>query len=293
MNRVESITDLVKEVLVLDSEGLPVGKARKVVFSIVNLKEEKTDENETEDKDYNRRRTSRSSFKGQEENIFNANLDSNSETREASFTNISARNKENINESRIIVKGRDRKSTNNEICEINQRDNHKEQIPRGTTRRRKKTNCTCTTTTKIEAKPSVFLSIHNRKKKKPKTMICPLGNKNRTKTITYIKNRFQRGEGSMITELQASKHKRTEAAIARMWHYIDNTTYIFKQKGSKEDILSLVYELENLMFAIDIGVEQLDRWLKVDHRDKHMEDDLDVLLIAEKTEAILEAEWTN
>ena len=47
------------------------------------------------------------------------------------------------------------------------------------------------------------------------------------------------------------------------------------------------------MFAIDIGVEQLDRWLKVDHRDKHMEDDLDVLLIAEKTEAILEAEWTN
>ena len=46
------------------------------------------------------------------------------------------------------------------------------------------------------------------------------------------------------------------------------------------------------MFAIGIGVEQLDRWLEADHRDKHMEDDLDVLLIAEKTEAILEAEWT-
>ena len=37
------------------------------------------------------------------------------------------------------------------------------------------------------------------------------------------------------------------------------------------------------MFAIGIGVEQLDRWLEADHRDKHMEDDLDVLLIAEKT----------
>ena len=92
MNRVESITDLEKEVLVLDSEGLPVGKARKVVFSIVNLKKEKTDETETEDKDNNRRRTSRSSFKKQEENNFSANLDFNSEAGEASFTNISARN---------------------------------------------------------------------------------------------------------------------------------------------------------------------------------------------------------
>lgn len=50
----------------------------------------------------------------------------------------------------------------------------------------------------------------------------------------------------MIMELQASKSKHREITIMRMWHYIDNATYIFKHKGTKEDLLSLVYELKIL-----------------------------------------------
>ena len=284
MNRVLSIVDMEKEVQEVDKQGLPVGDARRVTFSIVNFQQEEMETLPTD----NNRRSSRSSHHRNE----NTNLEPEINDNPGDLTRINVRSKSNGNNAKTIAKGDDKKLISKETCSISKRDNHKEQIPRGSYRRRKKTSCTCTTATKFETKPAVFLSIHNRKKRKPKTKICPLGNKNRTRTINYIKNRFQRGEGIMINELQASKHKSMEMSIARMWHYIDNTAYIFKQKGSKEDLISLVYELENLSFAIDIGVEQLDRWLEADHRDRHMEDDLDVLLVAERTEAILQAEWT-
>ena len=40
MNRVLSIVDMEKEVQEVDKQGLPVGDARRVTFSIVNFKQE-------------------------------------------------------------------------------------------------------------------------------------------------------------------------------------------------------------------------------------------------------------
>ena len=282
MNRVELIVDLEKEVVTVDQDGVETEPPRKYSFSIVTLKNR-------EDVEGISNRVSKSISK--DEGSYKPATTASRRSRSAiNYTKINAKEIEEVTGPNGTNKGKEKSTTNKDFV-FNQRDNHKEQIPNGTYRRRKKTTCNCTTATKIEARSMVYLSIHNRKKRKPKTKICPLGNKNRTRTINYIKNRFQKGEGPITAELNVSKFKDREIAISRMWHYIDNTAYIFKQKGAKEDILSLVYELENLLAVINTGVDQIDRLLEANHRDGHMEENLDILLIAERTEAVLGAEW--
>lgn len=100
-----------------------------------------------------------------------------------------------------------------------------------------------------------------------------------------------RGEGPMIIEIQANKAKNREMAMCRMWHYIDNTAFIIKQKGCKEEILSLVFELENLLSVTYLAKEQVERLLDAHKADRNIVELQDTILIAEKTEAILGAEW--
>lgn len=73
----------------------------------------------------------------------------------------------------ILAKGNKKSRLPKENSDLKGRMNHEEQIPCDTTRRRKKTKCNCTTTTQIDVNPMPFFSIHSRKKRKPKTRICP------------------------------------------------------------------------------------------------------------------------
>ena len=86
----------------------------------------------------------------------------------------------------------------------------------------------------------------------------------------------------MIIELQANKAKNREMAMCRMWHYIDNTAFIIKQKGCKEEILSLVFELENLLTDTHLAKEQVERLLDAHKADRNMVDLQDTILIAKK-----------
>ena len=194
------------------------------------------------------------------------------------------------NKNMTNIRGRTNNST--ELLNSSKRVMHTEQqIPVGNPIRGKKARCNCTITTRFEASSMPFLSIHNRRNRKPKLKVCPLSSKNRNKTINYIRSRYLRGEGPMIIELQANKAKNREMAMCRMWHYIDNTAFIIKQKGCKEEILSLVFELENLLTDTHLAKEQVERLLDAHKADRNMVDLQDTILIAEKTEAILGAEW--
>ena len=109
-------------------------------------------------------------------------------------------------------------------------------------RTKKKCNCTVITTT--EALEMPFITLHNRKEKYIKNNPCPVGSISRKSTINQIKKKFLRGDGPMIKEFKCNKLKDKEVRILRMWHYLDNTAFIIKQTGTRNDITKLFSDTE-------------------------------------------------
>ena len=151
--------------------------------------------------------------------------------------------------------------------------------------------CSCCITTTVETFHMPFISIHNIKNRKPRADTCVQGSINRRNTIRNIKNRAMKGKGPMREELQINPDKSKEVALQRMWHYVDTVTYLTKQKGTKEDMLNLVSELENLYSVLHSGNQQILRWMDAHFLVKKLDDNQIALQRAERHEATLDAEW--
>ena len=123
---------------------------------------------------------------------------------------------------------------------------------------RTKRKCNCTIITTIEALEMPFLTLHKRTEKY-KNNPCPVGSISRKTTINQIKKKFLRGDGPMMKEFKCNRLKDKEVRILRMRHYLDNTAFIIKQTGTKNDITKLFHELANLSSALYNGCEQFGK----------------------------------
>ena len=156
---------------------------------------------------------------------------------------------------------------------------------------RTKRKCNCTIITTIEALEMPFLTLHNRKKKYIKNNPCPVGSMTRKSTINQIKKKFLRGDVPMLKELKCNKLKDKEIRILRMWHYLDNTAFIIKQTGTKNDITKLFHELANLSSALYNGCEQLGKIIEADEISRQTVIEAETIKKAEIQEATLAGEW--
>ena len=156
---------------------------------------------------------------------------------------------------------------------------------------RTKRKCNCTITTTIEGLEMPFLTLHNRKEKYIKNNPCPVGSKTRKSTINHIKKKFLKGDVPISKELNCNKLKDKEVRILRMWHYLDNTAFIIKQTGTKNDITKLFHELANLSSALYNGCEQLGKIIEADEISRHTVIEAETIKKAEIQEATLAGEW--
>ena len=150
---------------------------------------------------------------------------------------------------------------------------------------------------KKKQKKKVTFQTKSNKQSKSKTDINKIeptihgGDKINTRYRTRIKSTYQKNTGPMIKEMSANKPEDRIIAAYRMQEYIENAAYIIKQTGNKEDMISLIFELENLITATGIVRSQIHRWKEADDLRYDINEYASRLKKAEIQEAILGGEW--
>ena len=157
--------------------------------------------------------------------------------------------------------------------------------------KKRKTPCHCTTRTTVESVNIPILTLHNRKTNRTPTGSCPLANRNRSNLIRKVRDSFNKGQGSMIEEMKANKQQERLIALVRAKHYISNTAFTIKATGNQEDMYSMIFEIENVLGAIDAGRRQIKRWIEAEKYDNMLYNIDQKVKRAEESEAILGGEW--
>ena len=129
---------------------------------------------------------------------------------------------------------------------------------------KKRNNCKCANVTSVNKIRMPILNIHNKFKAK-NNQNCAQSIKNKRELIKQIKTTYQERKGTLYKEVAATKDQERRISLVRMWHYIDSTAFLIKQNGNKQEFISLICELENLVAALCIGREQIERWRDADH----------------------------
>ena len=158
-------------------------------------------------------------------------------------------------------------------------------------KKKRKTPCNCTTRTTVESVNIPILTLHNRKTNRTPTGSCPLANRNRSNLIRKVRDSFNKGQGSMIEEMEANKQQERLIALVRAKHYISNTAFTIKATGNQEDMYSMIFEIENVIGAVEAGRCQIKRWMEAEKYDNMLYNIAQKVKSAEESEAILGGEW--
>ena len=70
-----------------------------------------------------------------------------------------------------------------------------------------------------------------------------------------------------------------------MNHYVNTLSFLTKKKGNYDNLHSLTLELQNLLFALTVGCDQLNRLTDTHRADKLFKQDLDQVKEVEVAEA--------
>ena len=118
---------------------------------------------------------------------------------------------------------------------------------KGRARKKNRVTCHCATRTIVESVNIPNITLHNRKINKIATGSCPLANKLRRDAIKKVQEDRNKGQGNMIDKMKVTKHQERLIALARIKHYIGNVAFTIKNSGNQEDMLSLIFEIENVV----------------------------------------------
>ena len=160
---------------------------------------------------------------------------------------------------------------------------------KGRARKKNRVTCHCATRTIVESVNIPNITLHNRKINKIATGSCPLANKLRRDAIKKVQEDRNKGQGNMIDKMKVTKHQERLIALARIKHYIGNVAFTIKNSGNQEDMLSLIFEIENVVGILETGRRQIRRWIDAVNYDNFLT--ARKVKAAEMSDAILGGEW--